>query len=96
MSSFTAPWKSDSGRKKFLPHYVKLCIRTDCACSGHCIEEGLRLFLPLTNPSLSITEDAHIYLSESLQLIDPRHVLTVGYAATAAVTALQTVLQQNS
>jgi hypothetical protein len=97
MWSFTSPWQSDSGCKKFIHHYIKLYIRIDCACCGQCFGEGLRLFLPFTNPSLSLTQDTRIYLSESLQLIDPRHVLTAGYAAAvAAVTTLQTVLQQNS
>jgi len=82
-------------KKKFLRHHVKLHIYTECACSGgHYTVEDLHLFLPFTNPSLPLTQYTRIYLSESLQLIDPSHLLTGGYAAT--VTTLQTVLQQKS
>ena len=59
---------------------------------GHCIREDLHLFLPFTNPSLPLTQYTSVYLLETLQLIDPSHLLTGGYAAT--VTTLQTVLQQ--
>lgn len=55
---------------------------------------GSSLIPPVYQPVTSSKAIYCVYLSESLQLIDPNHLLTGGSAA--AVTTLQTVLQQTS